>query len=286
MTLTRSLHADIDLLALHRLAPQRYPALLESTASGTEHGRWDVLLLADGGSLRLDRDGRTRDGDGRVLDCTFLDALDAAWHAERVPRDATGALPFRGGWAVLLDYELASQVEPILQLPARTDRLPSALALRAPAAVLRDRVEGRCIALAEPGREDLLQRIVQDIAACAALPPLPAWVGPVAVDEDAPQRFTDAVQRVLDYLRAGDVFQANISRAWNARFAAAVDPAALHARLRSANPAPFAGVFVAAGRAVVSSSPERLVSVHGDAVQTRPIAGTRARFAGDDDAAR
>ncbi|WP_115527251.1 MULTISPECIES: aminodeoxychorismate synthase component I [Xanthomonas] len=286
MTLTRSLHADIDLLALHRLAPQRYPALLESTASGTEHGRWDVLLLADGASLRLDPDGVTRDGDGQALECKFLDALDVAWHAERLPRDATSALPFRGGWAVLLDYELAAQVEPILQLPARTDRLPSALALRAPAAVLRDRVDGRCIALAEPGREDLLNRIDDDISACAALPPLPAWVGPVAVDEDVPERFTDAVQRVLDYLRAGDVFQANISRAWNARFAAAVDPAALHARLRSANPAPFAGVFVAAGRAVVSSSPERLVSVHGDAVQTRPIAGTRARFAGDDDAAR
>ncbi|KQR18521.1 MULTISPECIES: aminodeoxychorismate synthase component I [Xanthomonas] len=286
MTLTRSLHADIDLLALHRLAPQRYPALLESTASGTEHGRWDVLLLADGASLRLDPDGVTRNGDGQALECNFLDALDAAWHAERLPRDATSALPFRGGWALLLDYELAAQVEPILQLPARTDRLPSALALRAPAAVLRDRVDGRCIALAEPGREDLLNRIDDDIAACAALPPLPAWVGPVAVDEDVPERFTDAVQRVLDYLRAGDVFQANISRAWNASFAAAVDPAALHARLRSANPAPFAGVFVAAGRAVVSSSPERLVSVHGDAVQTRPIAGTRARFVGDDDAAR
>ncbi|WP_457395272.1 chorismate-binding protein, partial [Roseateles sp. P5_E1] len=51
-------------------------------------------------------------------------------------------------------------------------------------------------------------------------------------------------------------------------------------------PAPFAGLFMAQGRAVVSSSPERLVSVHGDDVQTRPIAGTRPRFAGDDDAAR
>ncbi|MCE4360990.1 aminodeoxychorismate synthase component I [Xanthomonas hortorum] len=286
MTLTRSLHADIDLLALHRLAPQRYPVLLESTAFGTEHGRWDVLLLAEGASLRLDADGHARDGDGRVLEGGFLAALDAVWQAERVPHDATSPWPFRGGWAVLLDYELASQVEPILQLPTRADGLPSALALRAPAAVLRDRVNGLCVALSEPGREDLLTRIVEDIAACAVLPPLPDWVAPVAVEEDAPERFTGVVERVLAYLRAGDVFQANISRAWHAVFPAAVDPAALHARLRTANPAPFAGLFVAAGRAVVSSSPERLVSVQGDVVQTRPIAGTRARFAGDDDAAR
>jgi anthranilate synthase component 1 len=62
--------------------------------------------------------------------------------------------------------------------------------------------------------------------------------------------------------------------------------AALHARLRGANPAPFAGLFAGDGWAVVSSSPERLASVRGDLVETRPIAGTRPRFAGDDDAER
>ncbi|RBF89413.1 aminodeoxychorismate synthase, component I, partial [Xanthomonas oryzae pv. oryzae] len=82
MTLTRSLHVDIDLLALHRLSPQRYPALLESTASGTAHGRWDVLLLAEGACLRLDPDGCTRNGEGQLLEASFLGALDAAWQAE------------------------------------------------------------------------------------------------------------------------------------------------------------------------------------------------------------
>ena len=52
------------------------------------------------------------------------------------------------------------------------------------------------------------------------------------------------------------------------------------------NPAPFAGLFAGDGWAVVSASPERLVSVRGDVVETRPIAGTRPRFAGDDDVAR
>src|SRR5690606_15606295 len=85
---------------------------------------------------------------------------------------------------------------------------------------------------------------------------------------------------------AGDVFQVNLSRGWRACFDAPVDPAALYARLRQANPAPFAGLFAGNGWAVASSSPERLVSVHGRVVQTRPIAGTRPRFAGDDEAAR
>ena len=120
-----------------------------------------------------------------------------------------------------------------------------------------------------------------------ALPALPAWRAPAAVDEEAPGRFTGNVRRVLDYLAAGDLFQANISRGWQVRFDVPTpEPAALFARLREHNPAPFAGIFAGEGWAVVSASPERLVSVRGDLVETRPIAGTRPRFAGDDDAAR
>ena len=82
------------------------------------------------------------------------------------------------------------------------------------------------------------------------------------------------------------MFQVNLSRGWRAHFEAGLDPARLYARLRAANPAPFAGLYAGAGWAVVSASPERLVSVRGDVVETRPIAGTRPRFPGDDDAAR
>ncbi|HEY9144588.1 MAG TPA: chorismate-binding protein, partial [Arenimonas sp.] len=105
-------------------------------------------------------------------------------------------------------------------------------------------------------------------------------------EEDPPARFTDGVARIHDYLRAGDVFQVNLSRAWRARFDTAPDPAAVYARLRENNPAPFAGLMRLGDAALLSSSPERLVSVRGRRVDTRPIAGTRPRFAGDDDQAR
>lgn len=283
---TLPLAAETDLLALHRLAPARYPALFESTAHGTAHGRWDLLLVAEGEQLHLGTDGITRDGEGKALEGDFLALLDAAWSRARQPRRGNPALPFGGGWALLLDYELAAQVEPVLRLPMRADGQPVALALRCPAAILRDRRDGRCIAVAEAGHEGLLDALAADIAATRALPPLPIWQPPAALVEDEPTRFTANVERVLDYLRAGDVFQSNISRAWQATFEVAPTPAALFQRLRENNPAPFAGLFVAAGRAVVSSSPERLVSVQGERVETRPIAGTRPRFPGDDDAAR
>ena len=285
MLVTRNLAPGADLLALQRLSPRRYPLLLESSAAGTAQGRWDLLLVANGESLALDAGGKTRRHDGSVAEGDFLAALDAQWRACRLPREEP-RWPFRGGWALLLGYELAAQVEPVLRLPPAPGRLPVALALRCPAAILHDRASGDCIAVAEARDAAMLDAIAADLPAAQALPPLPAWRPPVAVAEDAPSRFTDGVARILDYLAAGDVFQANLSRGWEARFDRALDPAELFTRLRSHNPAPFAGLFAGGGWAVVSASPERLVSVRGDVVETRPIAGTRPRFEGDDDAAR
>ncbi|HEY0662732.1 MAG TPA: aminodeoxychorismate synthase component I, partial [Lysobacter sp.] len=252
---------------------------------GTAQGRWDLLLMAGGESLRLGADGITRNQDGVGIDGDFLAALDAAWQVEHVVRDEP-RWPFRGGWALLLGYELAAQVEPVLRLPVPPGAMPVALALRCPAAVLRDHATGECIAIAEPAHAGLLDAITDDLEAADTLRSLPDWQAPVRLDEDEPQRYTDGVACVLDYLVAGDTFQVNLSRGWSARFEHALDPAALFQRLRQNNPAPFAGVFAGDGWAVVSASPERLVSVRGDVVETRPIAGTRARFAGDDDAAR
>ena len=273
MIATRPLPPGLELLDLHRAAPKRYPMLLESAAAGTAQGRWDLLLATNGESVS------PREGE------RFLAALDREWRSLRVERDEP-RWPFRGGWALYLGYELAGEIEPVLSLPRPPGALPVASALRCPAAVLRDRASGECVAVAETAHAGMLDAIDADIAALATLPPLPAWVPPLRIDEDEPSRFTTGVLRVLDYLAAGDVFQANISRGWNVEFARPVQPAELFRRLRNHNPAPFSGVFAGEGFAVVSASPERLVSVRGDVVETRPIAGTRPRFAGDNDAAR
>ncbi len=284
----RALTQAFDLLDLHRLDPGRYPVLFESTAVGA-HGRWDMLLAHAGDGFALHRDGVVRDLVGNVIPGEFLDVLDAQWRTRASNQVDVGdaeALPFRGGWALLLGYELAGQVEPILDLPASDGELPVAVALRCPAAVLRDRTDGRCLVVAEAGEIDWLERIEADLQRACALPPLPAWQVPASVTEDPPQQYIAGVRRVLDYLAAGDVFQVNLSRGWRAHFDAPLLPAALFQRLRDNNPAPFAGIFRTGAGSVVSASPERLVSVQARAVSTRPIAGTRARFAGDDDAAR
>ncbi len=153
----------------------------------------------------------------------------------------------------------------------------AALAIRAPAAWIRDRQSGRAWLVAEPGCDELLERFAQDVSRCREPPArrMPAF----QLDEEHPERFLAAVRRALDYIAAGDVYQANLSRGWRAQPTAPVDPADLYRALRAANPSPFAALLRHGDFAVISSSPERLVSVHGGIVSTRPIAGTRPRGA-------
>ncbi len=273
-----------DLLALAAAHPRRYPGLLESVARGNARARHDILFAFPERELRF-ADGVVRDEHGVAQGTRFLDALDQAWAAERVERRGDDGVPFHGGWLLYLGYELAAEIEPTLCLPTpREAVLPTALALRCPAAIVVDHERARTLLVAEAGREALLDALASDLAAHARFEESPR--GRIDIDEDAPQAFLDGVARVLEHLRAGDVFQVNLSRAWRAHCAEALRAADLHAALRRANPAPFAGLLQVDDWAVASSSPERLVELRGTRAQTRPIAGTRPRTHGDDDAAR
>jgi anthranilate/para-aminobenzoate synthase component I len=84
--------------------------------------------------------------------------------------------------------------------------------------------------------------------------------------------YVRAVERVKEYVRAGDVFQVNISQRFEVPFEG--DPLALYGALRRRNPSPFGGMVSFPGLLAVSSSPERLVDLRGRRASTRPIAGT------------
>lgn len=277
----RRLHGRRDLLAPAAALPERYPCLLQSVSHGTPQSRYDILFAFPGGRLTLSADGAVRDGAGRAQPGSFLDALDRAWQAERLP-EHDDDLPFHGGWVLLLSYELVGEIEPSLVLQAPPD-LPLALAVRCPAAVIVDHLLGCTTLVAETGHEDLLDMLEADLASPVSWSGLPA---PESCVEDPPGDFIDGVERIHEHLYAGDIFQVNLSRAWRARYAQAPAPAALYDALRQANPAPFAGLLQQPGWAVLSSSPERLVEVRAGVAQTRPIAGTRARLPDEDESAR
>jgi para-aminobenzoate synthetase component 1 len=90
-------------------------------------------------------------------------------------------------------------------------------------------------------------------------------------------RYQRAVQRVIEYIHAGDVFQVNLSQ--RLLHPAHADSISLYLELRQANPAPFAGFFDLGEHQICSTSPERFLRVRDRLVEARPIKGTRQRIA-------
>ena len=275
---------------LRRLAtslPARYPMLLDSTADGPL-SRTSVLLAEPRAALWLDADGRLR-ADGMVIQGnTFFAALENWWLAERdASGEPRGDLPFAGGWALFLSYEMAQEVEAGLSLPRAT--LPwRAFALRTPCALVHDRTRQRVFAVAEadsPDALDALDRLEADARLAAAAPDVSDERFLVeSIREEDPDAYLERVRRGKEYVAAGDIYQTNLSRPWHVKLERDPDVAALYNRLCTANPAPFAALAQWRGAAIISSSPERLVRVEGRRVDTRPIAGTRprSRRPGDD----
>jgi anthranilate synthase component 1 len=209
----------------------------------------------------------------------FLPALDRWWQRERTRASVQGVecrVPFTGGWLLYLGYELAGQIEPRLRLP-QSSVGPVAQALRIPAAVVHEHDTGRCWIVAETDAADLMPRIATDLRRVERLPASREGLVESAVTEDDPRQYLYAVERALEHVGAGDIYQANLSRGWRATLRPQVQPQQVYHRLRETNPGPFSGVALLEGIAVISSSPERLVSVRDGTVTTRPIAGTRPR---------
>ena len=84
-----------------------------------------------------------------------------------------------------------------------------------------------------------------------------------------------AIERALEYIRAGDIYQVNLSQRFC--FPLPGDPYRLYSALRKVNPAPFGAYLDCGEYAVLSASPERFLQVSGGNVVTRPIKGTRPR---------
>ncbi len=90
-----------------------------------------------------------------------------------------------------------------------------------------------------------------------------------------PVGYIEAVNRIREYIAAGDVFQVNLSQRFETELS--ITPYELYRRLRQINPAPFAGYLNFDGITIVGASPERFLRVECDSVETRPIKGTRPR---------
>ena len=278
----------LELAARH---PERYPVLLDSAAEGAL-SQVSLLAALPRGALWLDaRGGLHTTGSLPPLTAPdFLGALDSHWrHAGQGGAARPPTLPFAGGWFVYLGYELALQVEPSLAPwwpPASSmDARPVAVALRIPAALLQE-ASGKAWLVAEPDVTEAELTAIRADLTNASGSSAPAGNATIATTEEDPGAYLTRIRRAQDYIRAGDIYQANLSRWWRAQLPQDCTAADLYRRLRLSNPAPFAGFAQFGEFRVLSSSPERLLRIQDRRLDTRPIAGTHPRggSAAEDDA--
>lgn len=201
---------------------------------------------------------------------------------EQVPGTLPDGLPpFAGGAIGYLAYEAGRLCE-VQPVPAGGLAVPDALFGLYDRVVCFDHRTGgtHIVARSWPGHEGRAGPGAAEWAALlagppVALPPAPAITGWRAnFDRDG---YRAAVARVIAAILDGELFQANIAQRFEAALPAGFDPLAFYARLRAVNPAPFAAFLDFGELVVASSSPERFLSLRGEAIEARPIKGTSAR---------
>lgn len=262
-------------------------AFLDSAMPHAALGRYAYVAAAPFAEFTVDAEGACFAGQrlaGPPLDC--LRRVMARYRLPSLP----GLPPFQGGAIGAIGYDFAHHLE-TLAAPADLDPATPSLRLNFYDTVLCfDLVEATATILSSGfPAEDFSERaalaekrIAAFLAALAAPSPAPA---PAAVAPlDWSSNFTRpsyeaAIERVREYILAGDVYQANIAQQFTAALPEGFDGFAFYNRLRDANPAPFAAYLEFDGLTVASSSPERFLKLEGRAVETRPIKGTAPRSA-------
>ena len=215
--------------------------------------------------------------------------------------------PFQGGFAGLLCYDLGHCWEQLPQPPHDEFQIPACVIGLYDWVIAWDHLQGRCWIIAHgfsasedaPASVDrqkqqaqaTLSRIAERLqisspaahTGCTATPHEPVIeTEQFSFDQTSGIKsnfsagmYQNTVQKVMDYIVEGDIFQANLSQRLNCETDATI--AEIYLALREHNSAPFAGIFQHDDWAVLSSSPERFVQKAGNCVWTRPIKGTRQR---------
>jgi len=295
------LDTDTPVSAFAKIRRGPFAFLLESAPAGGETwARYTYLGSEPRSAWRL--------LNGVVEDWTD----DRGWHNARTPEDpladlaalVDGSQPakvpelgdFWGGVVGYFSYDVVRLIEKLPNRPPGGLGTPDALFVFTRSLVILDNLHGRArIVISVPvprGSSDAeltelyesSSRELQDIRARLRAPgrlkSLSQDVSAETVEGRSSYERADFmahVERIKEYIRAGDCFQALLSR----RIEVPLDfePSDLYRALRAINPSPYMYHLVLDGVEIVGSSPELLVRVSDSHITLRPIAGTRRRGA-------
>jgi len=252
--------------------------LLESAERGQNVGRWSFIGYKPKSILRwsLGDDGDPFDLAGK-----------ATGEGDIAPVE--GMPPFSGGAVGMFGYDLVRTVEPLGAPNEDPVGLPDLALMLTESIVAFDHLQNRLIVFSlihsdagDVGEAwDRAVETIEEVRERLALPLTPssgeAIDSPEFVSNTTPERFKEMVSTIIEYVRAGDAFQVVPSQRWTAE--TGLPAFAIYRGLRAVNPSPYMYFLDFGDFEIAGASPEPLLTVSGDHVSTKPIAGTRPRGA-------
>jgi anthranilate synthase component 1 len=294
------LDSETPVAAFAKLREGPFAFLLESAPAGGETwARYTFMGTSPRSAWKLQ--------DGVVQDWT----AERGWHNERRPADPLTDLEallrdrepieipeigdFWSGAVGYFGYDVARIIERLPTPPARGVDVPDALFVFTDALVIFDNLRSQARVVVgvrvEPNASDAQLQSAYDSArrtidATMQRLRAPSVLEPLELDTSAPaaqgesrydrEKFLADVERIREYIIAGDAFQVQLARRIDLPFD--FSSTDLYRALRVINPSPYMYHLVLDGIEIVGSSPELLVRVSANGkVTLRPIAGTRRR---------
>lgn len=287
--------ADLDtpLSVYLKLAAGPYSYLLESAQGGEKWGRYSIIGLPARTVLTVRDEHVTIRKDGELVEeHSTSDPIEFVqnYHAQFKVAPVAGLPRFHGGLVGYFGYDTVRYVEARVRHSAPPDPLgtPDILLMVSDELVIFDNLRGtmQLISMIDPADPTALQRTQETLAARAhtltqPVPQVPGSQTNQQVHESdfvssfGEDEFKAAVERIREYIIAGDVMQVVLAQRMQLPFNAA--PVDMYRALRNLNPSPYMYFMDLDDFQIVSSSPEILARVEDGQITSRPLAGTRRR---------
>jgi anthranilate synthase component 1 len=291
---------DTAVTAYAKLHRPPFGFLLESVVGGEQWARWSFVgnRISEAWRLDDDRVSLWSEAEGwREIETedplADLDARLSAWTPAEIP----GLPRFWGGAVGFFGYDLVRRVEHLPDAPPNDLGTPDGVFVFTDVVLAIDNLKGRAMAIAVARvpegadeatlrgaweeairRSEALVAELREAPSPAALELLPdPERDPPFTSSMTREEFEVGVERIREYIRAGDAFQVVLSQRLSAELKGR--PFDLYRALRSINPSPYLYFLELDGVTLVGSSPEVLVRLEDEVVTVRPIAGTRPRGA-------
>lgn len=281
----------LDPHVLFACLPLNGAIFLDSARKEDKQGRYSFIAI-DPFQMFICKNGRIQIGTKEYEGNPF-DLLQDQLHQYTLPPVAD-LPPFQGGVAGILGYELGRYLEKLPEGQKDDLKFPELLMGFYDVVIAWDHHLAKTWIFSSGFPEQdptsrlvrAKQRLNWTLELISAV--LPKKIDSFQIAEEKihstfhAQSYEIAVEKVIEYIRAGDIFEANISQRFSAVLPPDLEPIDLYCKLRRHNPAPFAAFMQYGDYALASASPERFLQLQKGKVQARPIKGTRPRHASPD----